>query len=166
MATARIPIMGAVTVPDNSGDVYPSRVDSELTLGTSALYTGCIVFEEPSGTDLYLYGSFTVPNNYSSGGTIRVTSISDGSNTGTVSWGFQHNIHGDDDAFDVAAETATEWTDTSLADEDVMISTSGSLNGTFVAGEIVPFRFYREDGSDTCTDNMLVLNIEFEYTTT
>ena len=62
MATHDMPLM---VTPDSSGDVFLERLEDAMTLGTAAFdNTLGYTILAPTGSDIGLYGSFTIPQTY------------------------------------------------------------------------------------------------------
>ncbi len=166
MATIDMPILGTSVSYDTSGDVYPSTLDTELTL-TNAKLQQCIVMEYPTGSDVGFEGSFSVPQNYVDTPILVIRGVLDGTPANTLAFGAQQLSRADSETVDAAYEaedSTNNSTWTGYADEDMYETTITLTPGSaYVAGDIVFYYFYRDDSVDTTTSNFLLLDLLFRY---
>src|SRR3990167_2767819 len=102
--------------------VYPSRLDSELSL-TNDKDQACIVLPFPAGADLGLSGVIHIPQGYSSTPVLVMRAVLDGTPANVLGIGAQQVSVDDSESVDVAYEaedTASLSTWTGYADEDIV----------------------------------------------
>jgi hypothetical protein len=165
MATHRIPILGFGTLPDTSGDIFPEPFDIKAT---NDVWKSAVWVFNDSGTDLVLYGSFTVPENYV--GTAKIMPIwTSTAESGDVVWDFDYRAHSGDDteSLDQSGqdEQATVTDTAPSAALERLIPTITLTSGNFAAGDTVLFKFIRNgaNGSDTMAAAALLFALMFEY---
>lgn len=168
MATKRIPILGASTVPDSSGDCFPDAVVNQLSLASAPGNEMCFVMVDPNGGgDHGLYGKFSVPQDYSGSPVLVIRGILDGAPTTTaIAFGFQGKPLADDEAYDAALATQdiASASSVSQSDEDVYEETITLTNlGTLAAADDVDFFFFIDDSVHTFTGNFLLTGLFFQY---
>jgi hypothetical protein len=165
MATHRIPIMGANTVPDISGEVYMAPISS-MDTHTNVKNQLCMVMDYPQGAaDSGFYGSFKVPKNYVGTPKIVVMGTFVGAPANTFAVGCQLVGLADSESIDTAYEAedlANEGTWTGYADED-MFEISITMTVTLAADDTVFYWFFRDDSADNQTQAFLLTSLEFEY---
>jgi hypothetical protein len=166
MATIQIPILGATTLPDTSGDVYFSQLDIEMSLTNTKLQS-CLVMEYPTGSDIGFELAFTVPQDYSGSPVLVIKGVLDGTPANVLAFGAQQLSRDDSEAVDTAYEaedTASNSTWTGYADEDMYEETiTLTPAAAYVAGDTVYLSFYRDDSADTTTFNFLLTDLLFQY---
>lgn len=167
MATHDLPILGMSTKPDNSGDVYPSTLAAELTLGSAPGNELCMVLPTAAtiSADTGLYGKFTVPQNYVGTPVLVIEGVLDGAPASLViAFGVQMKPLADDEAYDQALEAQAIASASSVgqADEDVYLETI-TLSNTFAVGDSVPFFFFIDDSVHTYTGLFLLTGLFFRY---
>lgn len=166
MATHEIPILGATLSPDNSGDVFPSRLDIEMTLTNAKLQT-CMVMEFPTGSDIGLETSFVVPQNYAGTPVLVIRGFLNGTPASVLAFGAQQVGIDDSETVDVAYETedlASNSTWTGYAAEEMYEETiTLTPASAYVAGDTVLLSFYRDDSADTTTFDFLLTELAFRY---
>lgn len=168
MATFRLPIFGRL-MPDASGDVWPSFLNAELTLGSlSPGNIDCIVMEYPTGSDIGGELQFEIPQNYAGSPVLVIKGVIDGSPANEMAFGCRQVSRSDDDTIDVAYETEdTAFTDLDTsghADEDLLEETIAiTPSSAYQPGGTVLLHFYRDDDVDTTTLNFLLTDLLFEY---
>ena len=167
MATHRLPILGAMTMPDASGEVFFERADVKAT--NKFFKHGVLVFND-SGTDIELQGLFEVPQNYVGSANLVIiwttTAI-----TGDVEWGIAYRAVGGNDTESLDQATAQESlltgnNDTAPSATDERMEFSISLtDGNFAIGDTVQYIFSREglDVGDDLAAAVRVFGLYFEY---
>jgi hypothetical protein len=90
MSTHRLPIMGANTIPDSTGECYQSNISVEMALATGLMKNLVMTLKDPSA-DTGFYGVFEVPQNYVGTPVIAVTGVLDGT-VGATSVDFEFSI--------------------------------------------------------------------------
>lgn len=162
--TTQIPILGNSLAFDNG--VYPSKLNAELTL-TNNKNQLCIVMPYPTGSDLGIELSFTVPQNYSGSPVLVIKGILDGTPANVLAFGCQQVSAADSETVDVAYEAedlTNNSTWTGYANEDhffTLITLTPS--SAYVAGDMVYLKLYRDDSVDTTTFNFLLTDLLFQY---
>ena len=165
MATQRISILGANTVPDASGNVYfqPYNI-----VATNDVWRHLVVIFADSATRDLLYGQFEVPQNYVGNAkiypiwTAQVTS-------GNVVWDFDYRTVGGDDTTSLdqsGVEEALTVTDAAPTATDRRMTPSMTATAAnFAAGETVTFLLARDGASaDTLAGAVTLFDLIFEYT--
>jgi len=172
MATAQIPILDISTNLDPGGDVFPSKIKSQLSLANARGEENCIVLPAAAtiSADTGLDGSFTVPQNYASTPVLVIRGILDGAPTTLViAFGVQMKPLADDEAYDQAIGTQdiASASSVSQVDEDIYEETIALINaGTFAPGDDVSYFQYIDDSVHTYTGLFLLTGLFFRYTTT
>ncbi len=165
MATRDMSILGASTSPDNSGDVFPEPLEQALTLGT-ATFGNTLGFTmlAPTGSDIGLYGKFTVPQDYVGTPVMAIKGVvAEGANI--LGFGCQQVAIADDESVDQAyeAEDIASETVTHTA-EDVYEQTITLTPGAaYQPGDEVFFFLYRDDSVDTQTGEFHLTGLFFRY---
>ncbi len=168
MATVEIPILGAHTVPDQSGNVYLIPLSF---FATNDLYDTMAFAFGDSGTKIELNGSFVVPQNYAGTAASIVVLWTAAATAGDVVWDFDYNAIGGDDAESLDPSSHTD-SDTATDDApsvslERQVATITLTAGDFAAGDLVLFQFGRDgtSGSDTLAATALVVGLLFQYDT-
>ncbi len=167
MATHRIGILGANTLPDTSGNVffepYPTKATNDFWKH------GVFVFNDTSTKDS-LYGTFTVPQNYASNAKFVVYWTSTGT-SGNVVWNVDYRDLAGNDTNSLDQSTAQEalaFTAAAApgATDRLMQTSKTATSGNFAAGDLVEFKVSRDgtSGSDTLAAAVTVHAVVFEYT--
>jgi hypothetical protein len=153
--------------PDDSGDVFPERLEDALTLGTATFGTmECYTMLAPTGTDIGIYGRVLVPEGYVGTPRIRVKGIL-GEAANTLAFGVQQLGRDLSEAIDTAWETEdlannSDWT--GLAAEDMFeIDITLTPASAYVAGDEIFFFLYRDDDVDTQTGEFHLIDPVFKY---
>lgn len=166
MATHELPLLNASFVPDDSGDVWPSLLSTEMTL-TNAKDVACLVMEYPTGADIGLSLAFRVPQNYGSSPVLVIRGVLDGTPANVLAFGAQQLSRADSEAVDTAYEaedTASNSDWTGYADEDEYEETiTLTPAAAYEVGDIVYLFFYRDDSVDTTTFNFLLTFLGLQY---
>lgn len=165
MATHRLPIMGAMTVPDSTGECFLSAIDTQITIGTGAMKNLAMTLKDPTA-DTGFYGVFQVPQNYVGTPKVVVVGVLDGTPGATsVDFEFSYLTRVDNEAVDAAWEESVTF-DTGAtsgwADEDI-VEDSGTCSANFTAGDTVLYYFKRDQGTDDFNGDFHVLGLYFEY---
>ncbi len=171
MATHRIPILGANTKPDNTGDVF-FQPYSIVDLGASGPadfnIDPMVLTYNTSGNKDAVHGNFRVPANYQDNAVALVVWTGAGT-TGDVIWEMDYLPRsGAEDMGAAAGSTGfnvtTAKSGTAFLREESSISLT---SGDFVAGDEVLFRMNREgvtEGVTGMATPAVVFGIYFEYT--
>lgn len=166
MATHRISIMGANTVPDSSGKVFMDIIENQATIGTGTLNQLCMVMQPTAaGGDVGFSGSFSIPKNYVGSPKIIVKGILDGTPADILAFGFAMIGIADAEAVDAAYEAAdlvnkSSWV--GYTDEDLLELTI-TLTVTIAVDDQVFYNFFRDDSVEDTTQNFLLTSLEFQY---
>ena len=169
MATHRLPILGASTIPDTSNNVYIAPINTIVTIGSGAPATGselAIVMPDPAAADEGFYGKFSVPKNYSSAPVLVIRGVFSGTvGATTLGFGFRKVSLADNEAFDSTydAEQVASATTSGHSDEDVYEETITLTAGNYAVDDDVFFFFYRDGGTDDWTGTFLCTGLFFEY---
>ena len=166
MATHRLPILGATTIPDTSGKVFMDLISNQDT-HTNVKNQLAMVMDAPATAgDVGFFGSFKVPKNFVGSPKCVLTGTYNGDPTSLVSTFAMEliglaNSESIDTAYE-AADTVTESTWTGYADED-MLELSITLTVTLAVDDTVFYHFFLDDTTDTQTASFLLTSLEFEY---
>lgn len=125
-----------------------------------------------SSTDEHLWWTFTLPQNYSTGATLRLQWMANAT-TGNVVWGARIGAVTPADAdtpvehAEAAATTATTGVDGTEARRLVQTTISPATDSA-AAGDLVFVLVYRDadNGSDTCSVDAELISVSLDYTTT
>lgn len=166
MATHDFPILGFATAPDNSGEVFFEPLESAMTLGTATLgNTLCCTFTNPT-QDNYLYGAFTIPQNYVGTPVMVILGVARAA-TGIYAFHWQHISKANDEAIDVAYSAEESGTlnlaTAPHADEDMCIITATLTAGDYAVGDQVFFRIVRDVTTDTVAADFNLTGLFFRY---
>lgn len=166
MATHRIPILGAHTNPDTSGNCFFEPYSIKATNDNFAHLV--LTFNDTS-TDVGCYGVFDVPQNYVDSANIVIHWTSTAT-SGNVRWQFNYRAIGGDDteSLDQASfQESIEGNDAAPSAVNERMTTTLSLtDGNFSAGDTVEFYIVREGsdtGNDTISAAVTLHSILFEY---
>ncbi len=168
MATHRIPITGANTRPDNSGEVFfqPYSLIDPGASGANNIDPMILTYNDSATKDA-LHGNFRVPENYQDNAIAQVVWTSSGT-TGEVRW-----------EMDYLARSGNEDMGAAPGSGFVVISTKGGTPyereesqmtltaGDFIAGDEVLYRMHRDgtlEGGTGMATAAAVFGIYFEYT--
>lgn len=166
MATLQMPILGATLGLDASGDIFPSTLDTQMTL-TNAKLQQCIVMEFPTGSDIGFELSFTVPQNYVGSPVLVIKGVLDGTPASVLAFGAQQLSREDSESVDTAYEAqdlAENSTWTGYADEDMYEETLAlTPAAAYVVGDTIFLWFFRDDSQDTTTFDFLLTDLLFQY---
>ena len=170
MATIEIPMIGFSVAPDSSGDVFIEPLESAMTLSTAVLGNlQCMTMLAPTGTNIGFHGSFTIPQNYA-GTPVCVIRGYLGEAANTLGFGIQQLAVAHSDPLDTvleAEDVASNATWTGLVAEDAYEETITLTPGSaYVAGDIVNYFFFRDDGVDTQNGEFHLADLAFRYSDT
>ena len=145
MATKRIPILGPMTVPDTSGNVYFEPASSNF--GTNDLYPHLVLVYADAGTRNGLRGLFEVPQDYVD--TAEIIIVWSSTLTGPAKFDFDYTaVAGDnaesiDPSADQQSSTVTDTISTARRRHEATIDPTDT---NFVAGDTVLFELFRHPG--------------------
>ena len=167
MATHDLPILGAMTGPDTSGDIFFEPAEVAMTLGTAALGgLQVLTMQAPTGSDIGVYGKFNIPQNYV-GTPVLVIRGALGEAANTLGFGLQQLSRADSEALDTALEAediASNGTWTGYVAEDIYEETiTITPSAAFVVGDEVFFFFFRDDSVDTQTGEFYLTGLFFRH---
>lgn len=165
MATHRISILGASTLPDSSGNVFFEPYTIKAT--NDNWKHGHFVFND-TATRLGLYGVFNVPVNYV--GTAKIVIVwTTTATSGDVEWDFDYRAVGGNDTESLDQATAQESVNSndtapSATDERMEIAINLTA-GNFAASDTVEFGLFRDgtDSGDTIAAAVQLVGLYFEY---
>ena len=164
MATARIPILNAASVPDTTGECYFQPISTALTIANSMKQL-VLTLADPTA-DTGIYGSFRVPADYASGGTLVCDHVEDGASAGNKGFGISFVARADGESIDAAWDNTVTWTKAGANSDEQMDTTSQAMTSlTTAAAEQVLFYFFRDFSADTFVGDLHSLGVYFEYTT-
>ena len=165
MATFRLPILGANTVPDSSGEVF---FEPYTIKATNDNWGHMVLIFNDSATRNGLRGAFDVPQNYVGSANIIIHWTATAT-SGDVEWDFDYRAVGGDDTESLDQATAQEsvnQNDTApSAIHERMTVTLALTAGNFAAGDTVEFELFRDgtDAGDTMAAAAIVHQVLFEY---
>lgn len=153
MAT-EFPILGAHTVPDNTGRCF---FEPYTIKATNDLFAHLVaVFNDPtSGQTHGLYGTFEIPQDFA-GTSISITIVwTSTATSGNCRWQFQYRAISGNDSESLDQTTFQESalvTDAAPTSVNLRLTATITLTaGNFAAGDTVEFYFNRTDDSGTDT---------------
>ena len=165
MATFRLPILGANTVPDSSGEVF---FEPYTVKATNDNWGHMVLIYNDSATRNGLRGAFDVPQNYV-GSAVIIIHWTATATSGDVEFDFDYRAVGGDDTESLDQATAQETVnqnDTVPSAVNERMTASLTLTaGNFAAGDTVEFELFRDgtDGGDTMAAAAIVHQVLFEY---
>lgn len=165
MTTYVIPILGANTVPDSSGNVTPDLYSRKATNGVWPFLV--YVFED-SGTKIGLSGLFRVPKNYDRVAKVWIEWTS-AETSGNVVWTFEYRtVSGDDsESMDQAGVLqSSSVTDAAPSAAHRRLSVDIDLtDANFSGDDLVEFTLYRNgaNASDTLSGEAILFGLFFSY---
>lgn len=168
MATIRIPIMGAGTVPDATGETFMQPIDVAVALSTAPFLGSNLVMTmvDPSA-DTGFYGSFLVPKNYTDTANIIVVGVLDGTvSTTSLDFEFSYISVADNETADAGwTESATGNTGNTngWTTEDMLKLSISVTDGNFAVDDTVMYYFKRDQGTDDFVGDFHVTGLYFEY---
>lgn len=165
MATHRLPILGANTVPDDSGDMF---FEPYSIKATNDVWEYLVAIFNDSGTRIGLRGQFTVPQNYV--GTAKIVPVwTSTATSGDVEFDFDYRAVGgnDTESLDQAGtQESVNQNDTApSAAHERMEAELALTSANISAGDTVQWEFFRDgtDGGDTMAAAAIVHDLLFEY---
>ena len=171
MATGSINLpIGAATPPDGSTNNAAPAMQAYKATNSAPVRFGLRAAFDAS-TDEHLWWTFTCPDNYASGGTLRLLWAANATSNSVV-WGASVSAitAGDADTYlehaQATATTATTAVNTTEARRVVETTISPSVD-SMAPDDLVTILVYRDanNGSDTCTVDAELLSVVFEYVT-
>ena len=167
MATRELPILGAMTSPDDSGDVFFEPLESALALTTAALGNLlCLTMLAPTGSDIGVYGKFTIPQGFVGTPVLVIRGVI-AQAASVLAFGVNFVAHADSDAIDVAfsdtdLDQNSTWTGYAIEDmyEQLITLTPASA---FVVGDEVFFFCFRDETQDTQTGEFHLTGLSLRY---
>lgn len=165
MATHRINILGANTLPDNSGNVFFEPYTIKATNDTWK--HGHFVFND-TGNRMGLYGAFNVPKNYVGTASIIIVWTTTAT-SGDVEWDFDYRAVGGNDTESLDQATAQETVnsnDTAPSATDERMEISIALTSANLAvDDTVVFGLFRDgtDGGDTIAAAVQLVQLLLQY---
>lgn len=172
MATGTIllPINAAQPPDGSASNAGPALAVAKGSAAAPATFSLVAYFD--ASTDEHLWWTFTMRNDYASGGTLRLLWAANAT-SGNVVWGARIGAitAGDADTYlehaQAAATTATTSVNTTEA-RRVIETTISPATDSMAANDLVRILVYRDadNGSDTCSVDAELLSVVLEYTTT
>lgn len=165
MATHRLPIMGAMTIPDATGECYMAPLSVEMALGIGLMKNLGMVLKDPSA-DTGFYGVFEVPQNYVGTPVIAVAGVLDGTVGATsVDFEFSYLTRVDNETIEAAWEESVQFDtgNTNGWTTEDLLTDSASLGANFTAGDTVFYYFKRDQGTDDFNGDFHVVGLYFQY---
>lgn len=165
MATHRLPIINAHTMPDSSGTVF---FDVSSNVDTNDRYNHLLLAFTSQGARQGVAGKFVVPKNYVGTASIIVVWRTSAT-SGDVVWDFDYTAVGGDnsESMDPSSDQETVTvTDTAGGAAQRRMECSMSLTAAnLAADDEVLFNFYRDgvNASDTLAASAWVESILFQY---
>lgn len=165
MTTHIVPILGANTIPDTSGNCF---LESYTTRATNDVWGFLVFIFADTATRIGLRGMFRVPQNYVGTAAIIVEWTSTAT-SGDVEWDFDYRAIGGNDAesMDQAGTQETvNSNDVAPTAANNRLSFSLSLtSANLVAGDLVEFELFRDgtDGGDTMAAAAILFGAYFSY---
>jgi hypothetical protein len=165
MATFELPILNHSVQLDFSGEVYFYMLNDILTMAQPKYQLG-IVFEDPT-TNVSLFCSFVVPQNYDSSPVLVIRGIvRETTPAGNLGFGVTMLPVADNEGVDqaYATEDTVEKAIGSYTDEDMLVTEISLSTPTFAVGDTVFTDFFRDESGDTATDCIFILtDLSFKY---
>lgn len=171
MATGSIllSVMAAVPADGTASNAAPQPI---TVAGTeTSPHKSFKTYNFDAATNEHLWYTFTMPQNYASGGVVRVTWKANAT-TGAAVWGARIGAHtpGTDNVIThaaAAATTVTTTTDATAQETNQSVITLANLDSA-AAGDLIFLLVYRDaaNGSDSLSVDAELMDSVFEYTTT
>ena len=167
MATHRIPILGAATLPDATGDMFFENYDVKAANDRWKYLVG--VFNNGAAA-AFLFGMFGVPKNYI-GAPKFIIHWTSATTAGNIVFDVAYRAVGgtDTESLDQTGQSEQVLGASGLGGPSIInerVETSIALTGSnFAADDTVQFEISRDptDGNDTKADAITVHGIYFEY---
>jgi len=166
MATHHLPILGAATLPDTSGNVY--QEPAALNLQSNDRYPHLVfVFADTSTRDT-LGGVFRVPQNYV--GTPKIGLCwACVPTSGDVRWEFDYTAIADGESADPSADQESVGATVTVPGTARLLEVTeiALTAGNFAVGDLVQFRIARDGAqagpADTMAGSLYLLAAYFSY---
>lgn len=168
MATHRLPIMGAMTVPDSTGECYQNVISNEMSLATGLMKCLVMTLKDPSA-DTGFYGVFEVPQNYVGTPVIAVTGVLDGTVGATsIDFEFSYLTRADNETIEAGWEESVTFNtgNTNGWTTEDLLTASNACSANFSAGDTVFYYFKRDQGTDDFVGDFHVTGLYFQYSDT
>lgn len=167
MATHDMPILGAMTAPDSSGDIFLEPLEAALTLGTAAYGNLlCLTMLAPTGSDIGFHGKFNVPQNYVGTPVLVIRGIL-AQAASVLAFGFSHTPFAHSETIDAAfadTDLAENSTWTGLVAEEMYEETIAlTPTAAYVVGDEVFFFLFRDETQDTQTGEFHLTGLFLRY---
>lgn len=166
--------MNAATPPDgSSGNAAPGIARIQGTETNPKKHF--LVAQFDAATDEHLHFAFQVPQDYASGGSVRLKWMTNSASANNVVWGARIGAvtaaDADTPVEHAAATAATTTTAGNATEARRLIETTISLAGvldSIAAGDMAFLIVYRDadNASDTLAADAELISVAFEYTTT
>jgi len=170
MALQELDVITFNTKPDETGDIFQSPLNVELTMA-NAKKMFVLVMKDPAGAgDEGFESNFKVPQNYDN--TVNPLCIINyvldgGPSSQTVAFGLQKRVRANAESVDVvydAQQIASEVP--GEADEELVEETIILTAADYTPGRNTLYFFFIDDSVHTYTGNILLLSMGFRYTVT
>jgi len=167
MATHDMSILTANVVPDATGKTFFEPISVATALGTGTMKELVITMQAPAAVaDTGFYGAFTVPSNYSGTPVLIIRGVL-GEAANTLGFGISSIQTAHSETIEVVMDTEdadSNATWTGLAAEEMYEETIAlTPAAAYVAGDVIHFYFYREDGADDQTGEFWLTDLLFRY---
>lgn len=165
MTTQIIPILGANTIPDASGNVFLEPYDLKAT---NDVWKFLVFIFADTATRIGLRGLFRVPENYVTTAKIIVEWTSTAT-SGNAVWDFDYRAVGGDDAESMdqaGTQESVSVTDAAPTAANRKLAASVNLtSANLAAGDLVEFELFRDgaDGGDTMAAAAIMFGAYFSY---
>ncbi len=161
MATHRISILGPMTIPDTSGEVFFEPYD---VADTGAVVIPLILAFNNSGTKDGVRGSFQVPEFYVDTANLQIIWTANAT-SGTCAWDWSVLTRSGSEPMGAAATRTSETTvpmkgGTAFTREEATITLT---DADYVAGDEVLFELFRDTITDTMAAKAVLFGAYFEY---
>ena len=165
MATHKISMLGSMTLPDTSGEVFFEQASANFDEAENIYDHLLLVYNDSGNAADYCYGSFKVPENYS--GTAKVELVWADNNEGTADlnfdFGYRAIATGESGAPTADQETVA-IDDSSSATIEIKQSIESSLADNFSPSDTVLWRLARDSTSGTgIAEPVYVFELNFIY---
>lgn len=163
MATIRLPILDATSLPDDSGFTY---FETFAVKATNDFWKHLVLIFTDSSTKISIYGTFIVPKNYVGSPKIIVYWTSTAT-SGDVEFDWDHRAVAIGEGLDQAtAQASVNQNDTAPGTALDLLEAELTLTAAnFAADDIVEWKLSRDgtDGGDTMAASAIIFAVGFEY---
>lgn len=163
MATHRINMLGANTVPDTGGNVF---FEPYTIKATNDVWGYLVAVFNDTATRDGLRGKFNVPQNYVDTANLVIVWTSTAT-SGDVEWDFDYRAVGGVESLDQSGtQESVNGNDAAPTSTDLRTEFPIALtDGNFAAGDEVQFEFFRDgtDGGDGISAAVQLHALYFEY---